>query len=108
MSYITVQEAAEKWGVSERLVRRYCAQNRIPGLVQYDGIWQIPEDAERPAPKTREPSEAPPLLKALIKQRDGKQYRGFYPQPVMFSYNQDYPPKPVQPETEFRIVGRVL
>ena len=25
MSYITVQEAAEKWGVSERLVRRYCA-----------------------------------------------------------------------------------
>lgn len=71
MSYITVQEAAEKWSVSERFIRRYCAQRRIPGLVQYDGIRQIPEDAERPAPKTREPSEAPPLLKALIKQRDG-------------------------------------
>lgn len=35
-------------------------------------------------------------------------YGIIHPQPVMISYNQDYPPKPVQPETEFRIVGRVL
>ena len=45
MSYITVQEAAKKWGISERLARRYCAEGRIPDLAQYDGIWQIPEDA---------------------------------------------------------------
>lgn len=48
MSYITVQEAAKKWGISERLVRRYCAEGRIPDLAQYDGIWQIPEDAAKP------------------------------------------------------------
>ena len=29
MSYITVQEAAKKWGISERLVRRYCAEGRM-------------------------------------------------------------------------------
>ena len=49
MSYITVQEAAKKWGISERLVRRYCAEGRIPDLAQYDGIWQIPEDADKPS-----------------------------------------------------------
>ena len=78
MNYISVQEAAQKWSVSERLVRRYCAQDRIPGLVQLDGVWRIPKDAEKPATKTRTLPEPPSLLKSLLKQRDGKQYRGLY------------------------------
>ena len=55
MSYITVQEAAKKWGISERLVRRYCAEGRIPDLAQYDGIWQIPEDADKPYLHSKRP-----------------------------------------------------
>ena len=78
MNYITVQEAAEKRGVSERLVRRYCAQDRIPGLLQFDGIWQIPEDAQKPTQKKKEATQLPKLLKILIKQRSGKLYRGLY------------------------------
>lgn len=81
MSYITVQEAAKKWGISERLVRRYCAEGRIPDLAQYDGIWQIPEDADKPLrikKDTVNTPQIPPLLKNLIKQRDGRQYRGLY------------------------------
>jgi len=81
MSYITVQEAAKKWGISERLVRRYCAEGRIPDLAQYDGIWQIPEDAAKPSrikKDTVNTPQIPPLLKNLIKQRDGRQYRGLY------------------------------
>ena len=81
MSYITVQEAAKKWGISERLVRRYCAEGRIPDLAQYDGIWQIPEDADKPSrikKDTVNTPQIPPLLKNLIKQRDGRQYRGLY------------------------------
>ena len=31
MDYITVREAAEKWGVSERRINQYCAEGRIPG-----------------------------------------------------------------------------
>ena len=31
MEYITVKEAAEKWGISERLVQKYCAEGRIGG-----------------------------------------------------------------------------
>ena len=30
MEYITSKEAAEKWGVTERMVRVYCVQGRIP------------------------------------------------------------------------------
>ena len=81
MSYITVQEAAKKWGISERLVRRYCAEGRIQDLAQYDGIWQIPEDAVKPSrikKDTITTPQIPPLLKNLIKQRDGRQYRGLY------------------------------
>ena len=81
MSYITVQEAAKKWGISERLVRRYCAEGRIQDLAQYDGIWQIPEDAVKPSrikKDTVNMPQLPPLLKNLIKQRDGRQYRGLY------------------------------
>ena len=31
MGYITVAEAARLWCVSERTVRNYCADGRIPG-----------------------------------------------------------------------------
>ena len=34
MNYITVSEAAEKWGVSKSLVRRYLAQNRFEAQVE--------------------------------------------------------------------------
>ena len=48
MKLISVAEAAAKWGVAERTVRNYCAQERIPGAVLIGKTWRIPEDAERP------------------------------------------------------------
>ena len=29
--YLSIREAAEKWGVSERRVQQYCLNGRIPG-----------------------------------------------------------------------------
>lgn len=29
--YLSTREAAEKWGISERRVNQYCAEERIPG-----------------------------------------------------------------------------
>ncbi len=78
MKYMTVQEAAVKWEVSERLVRRYCGQDRIPGLMQEDGIWMIPAQALKPEQKKKETPRLPRLLKALIKQRDTGRYSGLY------------------------------
>jgi len=78
MNYMTVQEAAQKWGVSERLVRRYCAQNRIPDLLQLDGIWQIPADTHKPIQKAKEIKPAPPLLQKLLRQRDKQRLNSLY------------------------------
>jgi len=78
MNCISPKEAAQKWGVSERMVCRYCIQGRIDDAYQEYGIWYIPEDAEKPARKEKEVKPTPLLLQKIIKQRDGKQYRGFY------------------------------
>ena len=43
MQYISTKEASENWGVTEQLVRRYCRQERISGVIQKDGAWLIPE-----------------------------------------------------------------
>ena len=49
MFYLSARETAEKWGVNVSLVKRYCAQGRIPGVVFKDHVWRIPEDALRPS-----------------------------------------------------------
>lgn len=48
MKYISVSEAARKWGVSERSVRGYCASDRIPNAFLTGKTWNIPENAEKP------------------------------------------------------------
>ena len=48
MDYMTLKEAAEKWGVTSRRVNYYCAGGRVPGAVKMAGIWLIPKAAEKP------------------------------------------------------------
>ena len=51
MDYMTLKEAAEKWGVTPRRVNYYCAGGRIPGAVKMATIWLIPKDAQKPQDK---------------------------------------------------------
>ena len=46
--YMTVNQAAEKWGVSDRRVRILCAEGKIPGAVREGRIWKLPENAAKP------------------------------------------------------------
>ena len=46
--YITVQETAEKWGVTPGQVQILCKENRIAGATRMSRIWVIPEGAEKP------------------------------------------------------------
>ncbi|MBM6715355.1 helix-turn-helix transcriptional regulator [Gemmiger formicilis] len=56
MTYITVQQAALAWSITERRVQKYCTEGRIAGARRFGRSWQIPanapkpEDARRPAP----------------------------------------------------------
>ncbi|MCD8342251.1 MAG: Fic family protein [Clostridiales bacterium] len=47
--YITVKEAAEKWGISDRRIRVLCSEGKIPGAYQEGRGWKIPADAQKPA-----------------------------------------------------------
>jgi hypothetical protein len=47
--YKRIQETAEEWGVTRRMVLLYCTAERIPGAVKSGGIWFIPRNAEKPA-----------------------------------------------------------
>ena len=46
--YMTVQETAERWGVTSRQVQVLCKDNRISGATKLSRIWIIPESAEKP------------------------------------------------------------
>ena len=47
--FITVKEAAEKWGISERRIRVLCSEGKIVGAYQAGRSWKIPADAEKPS-----------------------------------------------------------
>ena len=48
MDYISVQEASQKWGISERRIQKLCEENRIDGAVRFSRVWAIPKTAEKP------------------------------------------------------------
>lgn len=55
MDYITAREAAEKWNISERLVQKYCSQDRIDGtksLVHRGGYPPMPTSRQTRERKT--------------------------------------------------------
>lgn len=46
--YMTVQEAAKLWEISERRIQKLCEENRIDGVVRLSRVWLIPRNAEKP------------------------------------------------------------
>ncbi len=48
MDYITINEAAEKWGISSRRIQILCCQDRIEGAKRFGHAWAIPDDAKKP------------------------------------------------------------
>lgn len=80
MDYMTVLEASEIWGITERMVRNYCMQGLIPGAYQTNHIWAIPDDATKPHRKKREKIEAPrpAMAKKLGNQQKKRNFHGLY------------------------------
>lgn len=59
-NYLSIREASEKWGVSERRINQYCAEGRIPGAQRFGKSWAIPDDAEKPGDPRRMRQQAEP------------------------------------------------
>ena len=69
MEYISVVEFANKYGISERTARNYCANGKIEGAFLTGKTWNIPVNAELPKRKAKI-SRAFPLLATLREQKE--------------------------------------
>jgi len=49
MEFMSVREAAEKWGITVRRVQVLCTNNRIKGQMRVGKTWIIPKDAVKPS-----------------------------------------------------------
>ena len=78
MEYISVKEAAKKWNLSDRSVRNYCANGKIPGAILHGNAWKIPEAAKKPARKQRQGKVPKDLLARLRLEKDAGIPGGIY------------------------------
>ena len=51
MEFITVKQAAERWGLSELRLLTMCNDGVSPGVLKFGHAWAIPENAEKPVDK---------------------------------------------------------
>lgn len=49
--YITVKEAAQKWGINTRTVQTMCNDGRIKSAVKFGKAWAISENEDKPIDK---------------------------------------------------------
>jgi len=48
LDWITPQQAAEKWGITDRRVQALCAKGQVAGAVRLGRGWLIPESTPKP------------------------------------------------------------
>ena len=78
MQYLSVAETAEKWNISERSVRNYCAQGRVHGAFLTGKTWSIPENAEKPERINKKKEKPITLLDILQSEKKNKYSGGIY------------------------------
>lgn len=56
MDYITIKQAAAKWGIGVRQVQNYCKNGDIEGVIRFNGVWAIPDSAFKPVSRRLKPA----------------------------------------------------
>lgn len=75
MEYISVSQFAEKYGVSERTARNYCAIGKIEGAFLVGKSWNIPAIATLPK---KGKAKVSPLLSRLREDKESRLKGGIY------------------------------
>ena len=78
MKLYSVNETAAIWGISGAMVRRYCKEGKVPGAVQTELGWQIPEGTPKPGAQTVRETPQTPLVKKILYQRERNNHFGIY------------------------------
>jgi len=63
--FMTAQQAAERWGISDRRVRVLCREGKIPGALKAGKSYQIPASAVKPADGREKKAPANPPVRWL-------------------------------------------
>lgn len=91
MQYLSATEAAEKWKISERSVRNYCAKGRVEGAVLQGKTWKIPADAEKPQRINTKTAKTQTLLDILQHEKAGRYSGGIYHKTqIEMTYNSNH------------------
>ena len=91
MKYVSVAQIAKKWGVSERTVRNYCAEGKIPEAFLTGKTWNIPEDAQRPDRVNKKSDEPETLLDVLRTEKASGTKGGIYHKvQIELTYNSNH------------------
>ncbi len=91
MKFISVSELAEKWQLSDRMIRKYCASGRIPGAFLTGKTWNIPLDAIKPEREGYKRYSSNKLLETLKAQIDVKLSGGIYHKTqIELTYNSNH------------------
>lgn len=90
MEYLSVAKIAEKWRLSERSVRNYCAHGRIADAKLIGKTWYIPENAQKPE-RSNKKNDALSLLHILREQKSAKMTGGIYHKvQIELTYNSNH------------------
>lgn len=91
MKYSSVSEIATKWEITERAVRKYCAEGRVAGAILQGKTWLIPENTVKPARKKREDATPKTLLDILVEEKNAKLHGGIYHKvQIELTYNSNH------------------
>ena len=91
MNYISVADTAKRWEMSERTVRNYCAQNKIPGAFLTGKTWNIPDNAEKPGRINARATAPKTLLDILRAEQAAKTSGGIYHKlQIELTYNSNH------------------
>ena len=91
MNYLSVSQMAKKWNMSERGVRKYCAEDKISGAFLTGKTWNIPENAEKPERKNKKSDEPQNLLERLRAEKKASVKGGIYPKiQIELTYNSNH------------------
>ena len=91
MRYLSVAEIAKKWDVSERSVRNYCANGRVPGAFLTRKMWNIPENAPKPE-RSNKKKEKPTTLLDILQNEKANKYSGgiYHKTQIDLTYNSNH------------------
>ena len=91
MKYISVAETAKKWNISERSVRNYCAQGRVPDAFLTGKTWNIPENAKKPE-RANKRVKSPRTLLDILQEEKAKKYSGgiYHKTQIELTYNSNH------------------